>query len=62
MENNEYHILCRKRHRPLTLISYPYYGTVPRSEYTLVYIRIITEHESLHKKKRFDWTLRGHDP
>ena len=23
---------------------------------------IITEHESLNKKKRFDWTLRGHDP
>ena len=23
---------------------------------------IITEHDSLHKKKRFDWTLRGHDP
>ena len=27
-----------------------------------VYEKIITEHESLHKKKRFDWTLRGHDP
>ena len=26
------------------------------------YTYIITEHESLHKKKRFDWTLRGHDP
>ena len=26
------------------------------------YVIIITEHESLHKKKRFDWTLRGHDP
>ena len=23
---------------------------------------IITEHESLHQKKQFDWTLRGHDP
>ena len=23
---------------------------------------IITENDSLHKKKRFDWTLRDHDP
>ena len=23
---------------------------------------IITEHESLHQKKQFDWMLRGHDP
>ena len=23
---------------------------------------IITDFESLHKKKQFDWTLRGHDP
>ena len=28
----------------------------------LVYLYIITEHESLHKKKQFDWTLLGHDP
>ena len=27
-----------------------------------MYTSIITEHESLHKKKQFDWTLRGHDP
>ena len=26
------------------------------------YLDIITEHESLHQKKQFDWTLRGHDP
>ena len=25
-------------------------------------MQIITEHESLHQKKQFDWTLRGHDP
>ena len=25
------------------------------------YTAIITEHESLHQKKQFDWTLRGHD-
>ena len=28
----------------------------------LMYFYIITEHDSLHKKKQFDWTLRGHDP
>ena len=27
-----------------------------------VCMTIITECACLHKKKRYDWTLRGHDP